>query len=105
MKANEQQIQRTGRIPEKEQLGRVVAELTKRARSLPHLQILIEEAGIKTYTRKERLYGIWNKQGTRKYRLRTLGIDPTKLERLISKEEERLKLLKRNRKQDRNRKR
>ena len=105
MKNGEQHIKRTGQVSEKERLGSIIVELSKKVRSLPHLQKCIEQQGIKTYMRNGILTGIWNDQRTRKYRLRTLGIDTQKLERMISKEKERLAELKRNRKQNKNRER
>ena len=59
---------------------------------------MLEKNGFETYERKQLLTGIWNDKKTRKYRLRTLGIDTDHLDRMITKEKERLAQLKRNRK-------
>ncbi len=91
-------MKRSGRIPEKERLGIRVAELSKVVTSLPELKALLEKNGFETYERKQLLTGIWNDKKTRKYRLRTLGIDTDHLDRMITKEKERLAQLKRNRK-------
>lgn len=54
--------------------------------------------GITPYFIKDKLIGIWNEKGTRKYRLNKLGIDIENLDLKISRREERRRDLNRNRK-------
>lgn len=91
----EQEMKRSGRIPEKEVLAKRVAELSKGITSPSQFKQVLEQNGIKTYERNGILTGIWNGKGTRKYRLRKLGIDSLSLNRMLSKELERKKRLKR----------
>jgi hypothetical protein len=45
------------------------------------LKQMLEQQGITFYERKGILTGVWNKKGTRKYRLKNLGFDIHNLER------------------------
>lgn len=94
---------RSGRIPEKEALAQQVVKLSKGVTTKRELQQVLQQNGIQTYERNGKLTGVWNQKGTRKYRLKKLGIDLLNLDRTIPQEKERRQRLKRNRNKGRER--
>lgn len=94
---------RSGRVPEKEVLAQQIVKLSQGVTTERELQQVLQQNGIQTYERNGKLTGVWNQKGTRKYRLKKLGINLLNLDRTISKEQERRQGLKRNRNKERER--
>ncbi|WP_439131467.1 hypothetical protein [Polaribacter sp.] len=83
-----------GVLSDKELLSEQIQQLAKQANSLNELAEKIKEYNIVPYFRNQKLSGVWLKN--RKFRLKTLGIDKSKLKEL-TQEQKRLDALQKQR--------
>lgn len=86
----EEQVKRSGKASEKEELAKTVTKLARGCTSLEELETKLERAKLRPYRRKGLLTGIW--LGNRKFRLLTLGIGKEHLKE-ITLEQKRLNAL------------
>ena len=64
-------------------------DLSRDVKTPDELKKKLEQNGITCYERNGKLTGVWNEKGTRKYRLRNLGVNIHQLDRDRSIEKER----------------